>query len=208
MLLFQKGGLLIAAVGAAAIATIAASPSTTESRPTSQPFTVGCFDALDRSANTTVVSLLGNEGRSAEQICLAEWRNYQGQTITDPLITCVVPGGGTGVFPNPTSMNQDEACASIGAFLPADNAAYGGLTAQQVRRLDEDIARRYEATWEASGPSCEGAETLRHAADQGIQAMAADNWKIVDRTTSAGKTCAHFLIDALEANVILIDGDL
>lgn len=209
MLHVKFKGLLAAGLVAAALAAmVAASPNAAPSRHTSNPFTIGCFNELDPNADATIVSFLGKGGLDAQAICLNEWRDYQDRVVTDPLVTCVVPGGGTGVFPNPNRLSQDDACSSIGAFVPAEGTPYGGLSAKQVRELDQEIAARYEATWNPSGPTCRSASVLRGAAEQGIRAYRADGWTVVDHTTESGQQCAHFTIDAPAGQVLIVDGDL
>jgi hypothetical protein len=193
--------LLTTVMIAGGVVSLAGGPAMT-SRSTSDPFTVGCYDTLSQQADTMVLAFKGNGNLDAASICAKEWQ-AQGHPVSPNLATCVVTGGGLGVFQNPSGMNVEDACASIGASVPEGGTPYGGLSAEEVRAFDRAIASRYEATWDPSGPTCRGVGVLRRVVDSTISAKATGSWSGQDLTTASGDHCATFTIDALKAKVIM-----
>jgi hypothetical protein len=191
----------------AVLVTLMAGASYLASRPTSDPFSVGCYDGLDQQADTMILAFKGNGSLGAAGICAKEWQ-AQGHEVSQNLVTCVVTGGGLGVFPNSSGMRPEDACASIGASIPEGGTPYGGLSAEQVRALDQEIASRYEATWNASGLTCRGADVLQRVITNAIKATGATAWKIEDVTSASGHNCATFTIDSLGARVLMIDAEV
>lgn len=205
MRFWGKAILLIALMGSTAV-LVASGPSVTY-RSTSNPFSVGCYDGLDQSAATTIIAITSaSEGLSAAEVCAREWREVQKHDVSENLATCVVDGGGTGVFPAPWGLSNEEACAAIGAAMPQYGAVYGGLSANEVRALSRYIGDRYTATW-PSGKTCRGAGFLDNVATDALQDHGLNAWTVTNATTDAGQRCAHFEIDPLEARVTLIDGN-
>ncbi len=189
-----------AAVLAAAAAMVAAGPNG-EERATVNPFTVGCYDALDQQANTTIVAYTpGTQRLSAEELCVQEWA-AQGHLGHDALVTCVVDGGGTGVFPHARG-SESEACASIGAAAVAPGR-YGSLTAAQVRSFSWNLGRRYESTWSSSA-TCSASAVLESVARDAIAKSAAQGeWTV---RVAEASDCAYFTIDPVAAEVVITAG--
>jgi hypothetical protein len=181
----------------------AASGSSTSSRHTSDPFSVGCYHDLDQQADTIILGIKGWGGNRPAEACADEWEAV-GHPLTENLVTCVVTGGGLGVFPNEAALSQEDACGSIGASVPAHGRPYGGLSIGEVRSLDRRLAGRYEATWQ-DGSTCRSAEELRDVAEDVIDDSATQEWTVTDSTSAEGRSCATFRIEALSAEVVLID---
>jgi hypothetical protein len=181
-------------------------------RATSDVFTVGCYDELSQHANTTVVPIDSSLG--AEGTCSVEWQ-AQGAPVPAGVVTCVVSGGGTGVFPNESGMSAADACTSIGASLPDDGAHYGGLTAQEVRTMFENLGTLTEGLDRGAGPDhvCYPAPVIRMKITKYLSDSGLTSWRVRDATTAAappsvdGVPCADLTVDELAAELILIDGD-
>jgi hypothetical protein len=207
---------------AVALATTAAVFALT-SRPSSDPLSVGCYERLDQQANTAIVSLVDTELTPAAA-CAARWQSAFGTSTPSILVTCVVSGGGTGVFPNNGQLAPEQACASIGAALPAGGTPYGGLSAEQVRGLARDLQDRYERIDER--PECAGNAALKNQALEVLAAHRAEAWEVEDLTSSEqewtfsdgtvrtvavpatedGQRCADFTVDALNGRVLIVNG--
>lgn len=190
----------------AAGASLIASGQSVTFRPTSDPFSVGCYDTLNQQADTMVLGFKEKSGMAAAGICAQEWA-AQGHPVGENLVTCVVNGGGLGVFPNSSGLSAEDACASIGAAVPENGRPYGGFSAEEIRAFDRELATRYEATWNA-GSTCRSVDVLHRVANEVIARSASPSWSVLDLTSSGGRRCATFTIDALGAKVILVDADL
>lgn len=82
--------------GSLVVAILLTSAGYLSTRPTTDPFTVGCYDALDQNSDTMVLPFKGNGNLQAAELCAKEWM-AQGHSVPDSLVTCVVSGGGLGV---------------------------------------------------------------------------------------------------------------
>lgn len=196
----NKWALCVAGVAVGA-ALVAAAPGVQE-RPTSDPFTVGCYDSLDQQANTTIVAYTPQTHRlSPEELCTQEWAS-QGHPAHHDLVTCVVDGGGTGVFATNDAASPADACGSIGAAT-AGSGRYGAMTASQVRAFGWNLGRRYEATWSGNA-TCSASSVLEDVATEAIaQSPGRDSWTVrVDEASD----CAHFTIDVSAAEVVITAG--
>lgn len=194
------------------VALLAAAGYALRSEPTSELFTVGCYASLDQQADTTIIGW--DKGKTAAESCLNEPTAF-GEAVPDRVVTCVVNGGGTGVFPNPQDLNANEACASIGAATPEEQGShYGGLTADQVREMDEELARR---TQNLSDPDakeiCYPNENLKRELESFLAERGFTKWSVNDITTDQaaradnGQRCRDLVMDELEATFIITDGD-
>ncbi|MFB3737434.1 MAG: hypothetical protein ACE14W_00535 [Candidatus Velamenicoccus archaeovorus] len=217
-----RARLAVAGFSAAAVLATAAAFALT-SRPTSDPLSVGCYERLDQNADTAIVSLVGTN-LSPVAACAGRWTAAFGTPVPPSLVTCVVSGGGTGVFPDQADLPAEDACKSIGATLPAGGVQYAGLSAEQVRSLAADLQRRYARI--AEEPECAGNLSLRAEAEAAVSALQATGWQVVDYTsptqewtfpdgstqtvsvptTANGQRCSEYSIDALNAEVILVNG--
>jgi hypothetical protein len=213
------------ALGVALLAATIGAAYALISRPTANPLSVGCYERLDQDADTAVFRIeRADESLGAVGICAREWQGAFGEPAPANLVTCVVDGGGTGVFPIPPGLAPEEACASIHASLPAvGGTPYGGLSAEQVRALAWDLEARYEAL--AETPECAGVVDLEAAARASLDNLGAPAWSVEDltsatqewtfadgrtqtvnvRETTDGQTCSGYAIDALRAKVILVN---
>jgi hypothetical protein len=211
------GVALLAATTAAAYALI--------SRPTTDPLSVGCYERLDQEADTAVFRIgRSDESLGAAAICAREWQGAFGEPAPANLVTCVVDGGGTGVFPIRPGLAPEEACASIHASLPAvGGTPYGGLSAEQVRELARDLEARYEAL--AETPECVGLVDLEASVQGSLDRFGASAWSVEDLTsatqewtfpdgrtqtvsvpeTADGQRCAGYAISAVAAKMILVN---
>lgn len=211
------GAVLLTATTAAAFALI--------SRPTTNPLSVGCYERLDQGANTAVFAIdQADESLGPAGICARQWQEAFGEAAPTNLVTCIVDGGGTGVFPNPSGLAVQEACASIHAARPAAGTPYGGLSAEQVRALSRDLQARYETL--AGTPECAGLTDLAAAAQASLDDLGTAAWSVEDLTsatqewtfpdgrtqtvrvpeTADGQRCSGYAIDSLGARVILMNG--
>ncbi len=191
-----------AAVGiAAAAALVAAAPSTDE-RATTDPFTVGCYDELDQQANTTIVAYTPATQRlTPEELCAQEWE-AQGHDGHHDLVTCVVDGGGTAVFPSTEGSSPAEACGRIGAGTAA-HGRYGTMSAPQVRAFGWNLGRRYEGTWSGDA-MCSTSVELERVANEAIDnSPGRDSWSV---RVAEASDCAYFTIDASAAEVVITAG--
>jgi hypothetical protein len=195
------------------------------SSPTSDPLSVGCYAHLDLDANAAIISLadLGT-GITPAAACASRWEGAFGTSPPRAIVTCVVPGGGTGVFPNEEGMAPEDACRSIGAVLPAEGTLFGGLTAEQVRLLAADLEARNARV--ADRPECGGNVTLKAEIQASLMTFGTERWTIDDLTspsqpwtfpdgttgsvpvprTADGQICSHYAIDAGTSTVILVNG--
>lgn len=212
------------ALGAALLAASTAAAFALISRPTSDPFSVGCYERPDQGANTAVFAI-DNIGESLGPagICATQWQDAFGVPPPANLVTCIVDGGGTGVFPNPSGLYAEEACGAIQASMPAVGTPYGGLSATQVRTLARDLETRYATL--ATIPGCAGLEGLRAAAAASVDYFGTTAWSVQDLTsatqdwtfpdgrtqtvrvpeTASGQRCADYTIDAIGANIVLVN---
>jgi hypothetical protein len=196
--------LLMIAAGVAATRAIV-------SEPTSNVFTVGCYAELSQRADTVIVPI--QEGLSPAETCMTHPEAFP-QGAPNQLVSCVVSGGGTGVFPNPSGLSPVDACASIGAALPAHGRFYGGLTANEVRSLATDLGVQISSLDRSlDGGACYPAQGLLALLNTFLRDRDAVEWSVRDATTDAapvtadGQRCADVVIDELGATLIVVDGD-
>lgn len=196
----------------------------TSSAPTTDPSAVGCYSALDASADTALFPIrAGEEELGPAGICAKHWPHTFGEPSPKSLVTCIVAGGGTGVFPNPERLSPDEACGSIGASLP-EEATYGGLSQAQVRELRRDIGSRVAGLYQE--PDCAPAGPLLASLQDFVRERDLAAWNVVDETsptqrwtfpdgtsksvavprTAGGERCAAHVIDPVAARILLVNG--
>lgn len=213
------------ALGAAVLVAVTAAAFALSSRPTTNPLSVGCYERLDQQADTAIVSLSDGQGLSLAAVCASRWESAFGGPAPQTLVTCVVSGGGLGVFPNESDLTQEEACASIHASLPQGGTPYGGLSAEQVRGLAADLEGRYAEIADRPGPECAGHADLKAQVQASLATLATGAWAVQDLTSSTqewtfpdgttarvsvpttadGQRCAEYAIDAMGAKVVLVN---
>ena len=193
------------------IGLLAAAGYAIRSEPTSEPFSVGCYNELAQDADTTI--LRWEEDMTPAEVCLSE-RAAWGDSTPTHVVTCVTNGGATGVFPNPEELSAADACASIGAAVPDDGASYGGLTAAQVRDLSQELGRRTQPLNDPGAKEiCYPNETLRREVEAFLRQRDLSEWTVTDKTTSeaakssAGERCGDIVYDSLGASILIVDGD-
>lgn len=105
-------------LGMSAIAGTAA--ATLTGREANRPDEVGCYEALDPQANTTVLgqSSLDKVGGDFVTACRSIWPEVitPGTPAPANLVTCVNTAGGRGVYPAPEGLSERDACARIDAL--------------------------------------------------------------------------------------------
>jgi len=211
----------VVALTVLAVAATSAAVFAVTRRPTTNPLSVGCYERLSQNATTAVFALSGDLSPAA--VCAEGWQSAFGKAAPQSLVTCVVSGGGTGVFPDDERLAPEDACSSIGASVPAAGSPYGGLSAAQVRLLATDLARRYALI--ADRQSCAGYADLKAEVQAALLDDANATWTIEDSTsptqewifsdgtsaiapvptTAGGQSCAGYAIDAGGAKVILVN---
>lgn len=191
---------IIASVGAGYVAS---------RRLTSDVFTVGC-SADSRGDDLTIVPI--TQEMSPEDVCLREWR-HQGVLPANNVVACVIDEGGTVVFPNLSNMTPQDLCGSVGASLPAAIGSYGGLTAEEVRRLTIELDGEIEPLQE--GDTCYPIAALKKEIRALLTERNLKEWSVVDETSLGhpdragnGERCARYVIEPLEATIVLVNGDL
>lgn len=218
----RKRAILL--VGAVMVLGLLAATYYLSSRPTSEPSSVGCYRVLDQQANTAVFGIRPpDEGLSPAGICAREWTAAFGEPAPDSLVTCIVEGGGTGVFPNPESLDPAEACGSIGASLP-ETADFGGLSSEEVRQLTRDLGSRVLPLYERE--ECAPVGPLVQAMRDFVRERALTAWSVQDQTspteewvapggststetvptTEGGERCADYAIDPVGARILVVNG--
>lgn len=110
-------------------------------------------------------------------------------------------------------MGSDDFCASIGAATPAEGAVYGGLTAQQVRNMAQDLEARLAPMKE--GEDCYPLQDLRQSIRSFLSQRGLTKWSVQDETTadpngraSNGQSCGRYVFAPVDAQVIIYDGSL
>jgi len=159
-----------AAVLVPALALAAAAATVyTRSRPSADPRLVFCVDRLTPitpSSPGDSTWILDADGPrpivDPAGACEKVWRR-QGRTPPAAMVACVPPGLSTYVFPKPPGMRDEDACASIGAALPA-SARYSGATPAQVLALDRELQRRLNAP--SITPGCYPAQQARRVVQE------------------------------------------
>jgi hypothetical protein len=134
------------------------------SRPSADPRLVFCVDRLTPITPTSpgdsswIVDADGPRPL-ADPIgaCQNVWRRHS-RTPPAAMVACVPPGLSTYVYPKPPGMRDEDACASIGAALPA-NTRYSGATPGQMVAFDSDLQRRLNPP--AVTPGCYPAQHAR-----------------------------------------------
>lgn len=111
----RRGPFLLAAA-LVALLTLAGSYAVFSRHPTVSS-TAACYHRL--SQRSFVVSVVVAEGSIPTEVCSREWPSYFNASAPPRLAECVLEGGAIGVFPYPASMDEREACSSIGAAIPA-----------------------------------------------------------------------------------------
>jgi hypothetical protein len=220
----SRGPLLVPLAVLLVLAAAGATYVLTSYHPTSEPRSVGCYRELDQSADTVVVGIrpadvvLGPAG-----VCARGWAMAFGEPAPGALVTCIVEGGGTGVFPNRAELSPDEACSSIGAALPED-ATYGGLPAQEVPVLSGEVGSRVAPLYVEE--DCAPAGQLIAALNAFLSERGLAGWRVEDQTstsqrwtfddgttrtvavptTAEGERCAVHVVDPVEARILVING--
>lgn len=98
--------------------------------PHQRPFhTWGVTTLSDPEADTMVLVFKGTPVSTPRGFAPRSGRP-KGIQCLPILATSVVAGGGLGVFQNLSGVNVEDACASIGASVPAEGSPYGGLSAE------------------------------------------------------------------------------
>jgi hypothetical protein len=216
--------MAIVLVGAVLILGLLAATYFLTSRPTSEPSSIGCYNGLDQQANTAVFGIRPHdEGLGPAGICAREWTAAFGEPAPDSLVTCIVEGGGTGVFPNPESLSPEDACGSIGASLP-ETADFGGLSSEEVRQLTRDLGTRVSPLYERE--ECAPVGSLVQALRDFVRERALVAWSVQDQTsptqewitsdgttstetvpmTEGGARCADYAIDPVGARILVVNG--
>jgi hypothetical protein len=157
---------------------------------------IGCFDAPDTKANTTI----GNsDGRDPVTVCKELWEQgivSVGSTSPPPLIACAIGSGAVGVFPG-----REGTCQELGlSDLPPGYEE----AAKRFVALREDLVRRFGA---APG-GCLNESDARGIVQEQLDARGFTRWTIeVARPFSEEEPCAMLGFDTPRRVVLLIPQD-
>ena len=162
-------------------------------RPATELAGVGCYRAVDLSADTAVVSA---DGRSATESCAELWRDGTFGTAAPAIQACVLESGSVGVFPG----SGPEVCRRLGI------AALAPRFGKQARRfagvrdaLVADLATR-----------CVGEGGARRIVRRALEAHGFEGWTIETGEGIAGegfstaRPCAGFATDGNRNVVTLV----
>lgn len=206
------------------LATGAATYLLAPSSPTTEPRQVGCYAELSMQAETALPTVGPSyEGVGAAGICAAQWPAVFGEPAPRDLVTCIVEGGGVGVFPNAESLPADEACSSIGASLPKEGL-FGGISDDEFLEFSHDLGSRVKPLYEQE--DCAPAGQLIAAIQGFLRERGLTEWRVVDETSSFqewtfpggstrqeevpraenGELCAVHGIDPVRTEILVING--
>lgn len=155
---------------------------------------IGCFDAPDTHANTTI----GNsDGRDPVDVCKDLWEQgivSVGSTSPPPLVACAIGGGAVGVFPG-----SEGTCQELGlSDLP------GGYREAATRfvALRDDLVERFGEA------GCLNEADARHVVQEQLDARGFIGWTVeVARPFSPDEPCAFLGFDTPRKVVLLIPQD-
>jgi hypothetical protein len=186
---------LIALIPAAIIA-VAAVRHVLVTSPTDVVETIGCFDAADTHANTTIGA---SDGRDPVEVCSDLWEQgivSVGSTFPPPLIACAIGGGAVGVFPG-----GQGTCQELGlSDLPSGYRA----VAERFVALRRDLVQRFN---DAPG-GCFSEADARAVVQRQLDARGFSGWTIeAARPFSQEEPCAMLGFDTPRKAVLLIPQD-
>lgn len=198
----RRRGPRLAPLAAAVVLLAGVAAVYVTTRQTTNPLSVGCYETLSLEANTAVLGLeAASDELSPAARCASQWQPAFGTTAPSNLVTCVVPEGGLGVFPNAQIADPGAACSSIGASGPSEGS-YAGASAHQVRQWASDVGAAYE---EGAGQSqCISQDRLREIVIDSYKRPGFSEWTVSFDGSTSNKRCASYSIDAMEGAVIIL----
>lgn len=170
------------------------------SRPTTNPLSAGCYRELDQASDTAIVSVTNSSADlSPAGKCASLWQAAFGETAPVNLVTCVVTGGGLGVFPAESNQQPEAACGAIGASVP-EEGNYAGASAERVRQWAADLEERYTLV-----SDCIGGRDLHGLIQESLQDWEFEQWRVEDlESGSKNLQCASYSIDATAGIVFVV----
>lgn len=196
----RRPRLVPLAAAFALLASVAAVYVTT--RQTTNPLSVGCYETLSLDGNTAIVGLeTPSNELSAAARCASMWESAFGTSAPSNLVTCVVPEGGLGVFPNAEVSDPGDVCSSIGASEPTEGS-YAGASADQVRQWASDVGLAYDKAAGESG--CVSRGQLRSLISDSFSRAGFSEWTVTSVGSASKQVCASYSIDAMAGAVIIL----
>lgn len=215
--------LRISVAMAVAAVAVAAAAVVLPGRPTTNPLTVGCYQAASQEADSAVIAFdPDREDLGPVGTCAIAWPSAFGQPAPEHLVACVVTGGGLGVFPTEPGDSPSDACNAIGA-APAIDGDYSGITGADVRWLNAQL-RAHHNELQGSEGGCVGADHLATEFEAILDQAGIDQWRMIDGTVESdmwttaegtplpvtasiapdGSVCADFVLEATQGQILLI----
>ncbi|GLF99541.1 hypothetical protein [Streptomyces yaizuensis] len=220
----------LAAAGGTAAAVMAGGTA-----PAAAPLTVQCAATLSTEIRDSFATAV-RSGESPEQACAKAWpdlvENLRSHPETadraarwtpappDHLVGCTSRNGDRAVivYPRPTGLTAERACARVGQVRPDDGPVYAGATAEQVRKLaelvDDRIGDRIGDGTDGGtgggsigpGGACAPYSVMRTAVERSLDELGMSRWRIDNQHTGGDGGTVWYDIREATGTVVLRDG--